>query len=198
MKSKKAALMLTSLAAALAVQVAEAQNSRAPANPPRAPAVSYTHVGVRYMFQDLDQFSCDQDGFNLYGSLDIQHGWFAKASYTDVSGSRGCGSSSVTAGGGYHMRFDSRMDLYATVSFESISPDGSGSDSGLVLTGGARGFLTPELEAGLELYHSTTFDGNTAINGFLGYWITPEIAITGDLGLGSDVKTLAIGARLNF
>jgi hypothetical protein len=198
----KSCLLLGSVIAAFATSAAQAQNNNRTPNytPPRAQAVSFTHVGVRYMFQDLDyaNFSCDQDGPNIYGSLDIQDGWYARASFSDVGGSDGCGSTNVQAGAGYHARFDERMEMYASVSFESISPDHAGSESGLILAAGLRGFLTAELEGGVELMHSTTGDGTTAINGLLAYWFNDAVAGTFDLGLGSDVTTFAIGARLNF
>lgn len=198
MKSIKNALLLGSLVAGFTATIAEAQNNRAAPNySTRAPAISFTHVGVRYMFQDLDKYNCDQDGVNLYGSLDIQDGWYARASYSDVSGDH-CGSSNVQVGGGYHTRLDRNLEMYANLNFESISPDGSDSDSGLIMAAGIRGFLTQKLEGGVELFHSTTFDGNTAINGLLAYWFNDAIAATLDVGLGSDVTTFAVGARLSF
>lgn len=199
MKSMKTTVLIASLAAALAAHAAEAQNNtRSPNYTPRAPAVNYTHAGVRYMFQDLDKLDCDQDGINLYGSLDIQDGWFAKAAYSDVSGDNNCGSSNVVVGGGFHTRFDRRMDMYATLSFESISPDVGDSDSGLILAGGLRGFLSGNLEGGLEVFHSTTFDGTTGIGGVLAYWFNDAVALTGDVVLASEVTTFAVGARFNF
>lgn len=198
MKSVKSCLLLGSVLAAFATSAAQAQNNRAPNyNTPRAPAVSFTHVGLRYMFQDLDQYDCDQDGPNIYGSLDIQDGWYARASFSDVSGDN-CGSTNVQAGGGYHTRFEDNMEMYGTVSFESISPDGYGSESGIVLAAGLRGFLSQQLEGGVELMHSSTGPGNTAINGLLAYWFNDAVAGTFDVGLGSDVTTFAVGARLNF
>lgn len=198
MKSLKRSLILGSVITALTATAAQAQNTRTPNYTPRAPAVSYTHAGARYMFQDLDEYDCDQDGINIYGSLDVQDGWYAKASFTDVSGDGTCGSSSFIAGGGYHTRFDNRMDMYATLSFESISPDIGDSDSGLIMAGGLRGFISEQLEGGVELFHSTTYDGTTGINGVLAYWFNESWAMTGDVGLSSDVTTFAIGARLNF
>lgn len=199
MKSVKSGLVLGSLlAAGFAASTAQAQNNRAPTYNTRAPAVSFTHVGVRYMFQDLDQYDCDQDGPNIYGSLDIQDGWYARASFSDVNGDN-CGSTNVQAGGGYHTRFDDNMEMYASLSFESISPDGdTGSESGIVLAAGLRGFLSQQLEGGVELMHSSTGPGNTAINGLLAYWLNDAVAATFDVGLGSEVTTFAIGARLNF
>lgn len=198
MKSMKTTVLLASLAAALAANAAQAQSSARSSNyKPRAPAVNYTHAGVRYLYQDLDKYNCDQDGINLYGSLDIQDGWFARAGYSDVSGDV-CGSSNVVAGGGYHARFDQNLDMYGTLSFESISPDEGDSDSGMIIAGGLRGFLSGSLEGGLEIFHSTTFDGTTGINGLLAFWFTPAVALTGEVGLASDVTTFAVGARLNF
>lgn len=202
MKSIKGCLLLSSMVAAFATSAAYAQNNRAQNynTPARAPAISFTHVGLRYMFQDIDksEFSCDQDGPNVYGSLDIQDGWYARAAFSDVSGDNGCGSTNVQVGGGFHTQFDRNMEMYASLSFESISPDYGDSDSGLILAAGLRGFLTGQLEGGVELMHSTTGDGNTAINGLLAYWFNDAVAGTFDLGLGSDVTTFAIGARLNF
>jgi hypothetical protein len=199
MKHIKTGLFVgTAMAALMAASVAQAQNVRSQNNA-NAPVISYTHVGARYMFQDLDinGGSCDQDGINVYGSMDVKEGWFAKASFADVSGD-GCGSTSVSVGGGIHSRLDRNLDAYATLSFESISPNHGSSDSGLILAAGLRGFLGQQLEGGVELYHSTTFDGQTAIHGSLLYWFNDALAVTGDLGLGSDVTTFAIGARLNF
>jgi hypothetical protein len=199
MKSVKSCLLLGSMLAAFATSAAHAQNNRAQnynTTQQRAPVISFTHVGARYMLQDLD--GCDQDGPNIYGSLDIQDGWYARASFSDVSGSNGCGSTNVQVGGGFHTLLDRNLHMYGSLSFESISPDGWDSDSGLVLAAGIRGFLTGQLEGGVELMHSTTFDGNTSINGLLAYWFNDVVAITGDVGLGSEVTTFAIGARLNF
>lgn len=203
MKSIKSSLLLGSLVAALGASAAEAQTNSNVQNysaSNRAPVISFTHVGARYMFQDLDQddANCDQDGPNIYGSLDIQDGWYARASFADVGGDHGCGSRNVQVGGGFHTQLDRNLTAYGSLSFETISPDHWKSDSGLIFAAGIRGFLTKELEGGLELQHSTTFDGNTSINGLLAYWFNDMIAATVDVGLGSDITTFAIGARLNF
>ena len=200
MKSLKRSLILGSVITALTATAAQAQNTRTPNYTPRAPAVSYTYAGARYMFQDLDypDFSCDQDGINVYGSLDIRDGWYAKASFSDVSGDNNCGSTTVSAGGGYHTRFDDRMDMYASLAFESVSPDEGDGDSGLVLAAGLRGFVSEHLEGNVELFHATTQDGTTGINGLLAYWFSEAWAGTLDVGLSSDVTTFAVGARLNF
>lgn len=159
--------------------------------------VSYTYLGLAYISQDVDDYDCSQDGLQLYGSLDIDNDWFAVASLGDVSGSR-CGSTRIAAGGGYKTAFNEQFDMYATLQFENISPDAGDGDSGLVLSGGFRGFFTRELEGVLELSHSTTGDATTGINLGGRYWFDNGIAATLDVGLGSDISQLMVGARINL
>lgn len=160
--------------------------------------VSFDHVGLQYMTQNLDEWDCDQDGLNLYGSMDIRNGWYVRGNLTDVSGDYDCGSRTVAFGGGYHTRFNDSFQMYGSVSFESISPDLGDSDSGMVLAAGLRGFFSPELEAKFEVLHSTTFDGTSEFNAGLAYWFSSQFAGTLDAGIGSDTSTFAIGGRLNF
>lgn len=195
--------MKTVLAAsvlALTTTAAYAQDRpRVNLNQPQAqtPGISYTYAGVRYMFQNLDNYDCDQDGLNIYGSLDIQDGFYAKASFSDVDGDV-CGSRSFIAGGGYHTAFSDTTDMYATVSFGSISADGGGDDSGLELAGGLRSYLKEQVEGNVELFHNTIGDSETGIRGGLLYWFNGEFAASADLGLSADSTTFAIGARMAF
>lgn len=164
----------------------------------QAPGITYTYAGVRYMFQDLDNYNCEQDGINLYGSFDIQDGFFARASFTDVSGDV-CGSRSFSAGGGYHTSFNSTTDMYATVSLGSLSVDGAdGDDSGIELAGGMRTYLQEQLEGSVELFHNTIGDSETGVRGGLVYWFNGQFSATADLGLSADSTTFAVGARMAF
>lgn len=195
----KSALAITALA--LTANAATAQDRpRVNLNQPQVqqnqvPGINYDYAGARYMFQDWN--GCDQDGINLYGSLDIQDGFFARASFTDVSGDE-CGSSTFSAGGGYHTAYSENVDMYATLSFQSMSFDGGGSDSGLELAAGMRTYLKEQLEGSLELFHSTTGDAETGIRGGLLHWFNQQFAISGDVGLSADTTTFAIGARMAF
>lgn len=174
------------------------QSVKKPAIRNKSNGVSYTYGGLQYISQHLDWTpGCTQDGLQAYGSLYIQNGWFVNAALGDVNGDP-CGSSRVAAGGGYRAKFNQQFDMYATLNFETISPDSGDSDSGLILTGGMRGFVANELEGVIELIHSTTFDGTTAVNLGGRYWFSPSLAGTMDLGLSSDYTSIQIGARLNF
>lgn len=177
--------------------VAHAQFDRG--NTPDAGSdVHYTYVGLQYLSQRLDDYDCTQDGLNIYGSLDIREGWFAQGSLTDVSGNRGCGSTSLSAGGGYRTAFSDTFDMYGTLSFESMSIDGGGSDSGVALAAGLRGFLRDQLESRFEVAHGTVADGYTEFNAGLAYWFTGQVAGTLDGAIGSNSNTIALGVRLNF
>lgn len=163
----------------------------------QAPGITYTYAGVRYINQSIDSdFECDQDGINLFGSLDLKDGFFAKASYSDVSGNNNCGSSSFLAGAGYHTAYSDSVDMYATVSFVSVSEGDN--DSGLEFAGGMRTFLTEVVEGRLELYHGTYGLEETGIRGTVDYWLNDAWTVNGGVSLGSDSTTFGIGARYAF
>lgn len=158
----------------------------------------YSQAGISYFNQRLDDARCRQDGLVLDGSLDLNGEFFAVASFADATGNRGCGSTGISAGGGYRMAFNPTFDMYGTLSFETISPDVGSTDSGLILAGGMRGFLAQEIEAKIELAHHTVFNGSTTITGGGAYWFNRQFAATTDLTLSSNGTTFAIGARMNF
>lgn len=162
-----------------------------------APGISYNYAGLQYVDQDLDDANCDQDGLRVNGSLELNSDFFAVGYISDVSGGR-CGSEAVGVGIGYRTVFGADSSIYGTLSGEHISPDGSGSDTGLVAAIGLRGFVQNNLEARVELSHHTVYDGNTVLGGGVSYYFAPQFAVTGDVGLGSEVSELAVGVRMNF
>jgi hypothetical protein len=160
--------------------------------------MDYSYAGIRYFDQHLDDADCSQDGFNIYGSLEINADLFAIASVTDASGNRNCGSETISAGIGYQTLFGADSSLYGTVSYENTDVDYGQSDSGIIAAVGIRGFVARALEAKIEAAHHTAFDGNTVINGGVAYWFNQQFSVTGDVSLGSDASTIAAGLRMNF
>jgi hypothetical protein len=160
--------------------------------------MDYSYAGVRYFDQRLDDADCSQDGLNIYGSLEINADLFAVGSVTDASGDNGCGSETISAGIGYQTLFGADGSLYGTVSYETTDVDYGDGDSGLIGAVGIRGFVARALEAKIEAAHHTAFDGNTVINGGVAYWFNQQFAATGDVSLGTDVSTVAVGLRMNF
>lgn len=206
----KSAFALSLLAMAVATSADAQDRPRVNLNQPQAqnnsqtPGITYNYAGARYVFQDLDRWNCEQDGLNVYGSMDIQDGFFARASFTDVSGSNNCGSRTFIAGGGYHTRFSDAADMYVTVSFGSMSIDGGGEGddgdhSGIELAAGLRTFLQPQLEGNVELFHTTITNGSaTGISGGLVYWFNERFSGTADVGVSADTTTFGLGARMAF
>ena len=156
--------------------------------------VPYDFVGLQYITQDWN--GCDQDGLNIYGSKGFSEKLFVVGSFADVDGDT-CGSSSFSVGIGYHSPMNETFDMYASLSAVEVDWDG-GDDSGLVIAGGIRGFLSHQLESRIELRHNTTGDGETTIGGGLAYWFGENWAATIDANTGSDTTSLLVGARLVF
>lgn len=158
---------------------------------------SYNHLGVQYMTQDLDDYNCDQDGLNVYGSMDLNDGVYVRGSLSDVSGDH-CGSTTISAGIGYHTLFGADSSIYGVLSYERADVDHGKNDNGLIAAVGLRGFVTPEVEGHVGVSHHTIGEGNTQLNVGGNYWFNQQFSATADLGLGSDVNTIAIGLRMNY
>ncbi len=160
-------------------------------------SVSYNYVGLQYLTQDLDDYNCDQDGLGVYGSHDLQDGFFVQGSLSDVSGDH-CGSTTLAAGLGYHTLFGADSSIYGALSFERTDVDAGSDDSGLILAVGVRGYVTREVEARAEIAHHTIFDGDTQLNLGANYWFNQQFSATADLSLGGDATGIAIGLRMNY
>jgi hypothetical protein len=161
-------------------------------------AVNYTYVGIQLVSQKIDDYSCHQSGLNLNGSFEINSDFFAVGSYTDVDGNRFCGSSTLSVGGGYRTLFDADLSLYATLSFEDTSVDYGDDDSGLVLATGLRTFFNSKLEGKAEVAYHTQYDGSLLLDAGVVYWFHNHLSATGDLSLGTDSNSIAVGLRYNF
>lgn len=160
------------------------------------PVPGYNFIGAKYLSQDLGDYDCTQDGPSVYASVDINSNWYLQGDYTDVNGG-GCGSSTLSAKGGYRAAFNDQFLWYASVGFSDTDVDYGDGDSGLIVSGGFRGFLTNELEGQLDLSHSTSFDGSTMLTGTGIYWFAPRWGATAELGLGSDT-VFGAGVRYSF
>ena len=158
---------------------------------------TYSYAGVRYFSQKLDDFDCTQDGIAVDGSYDFGNPLFARASFSDVSGD-GCGSSSLKVGAGYKAAWGASSHVYGLLSFVNTSPDLGEDDSGLGLGGGIRGYVSPGIEAYFEVEHITVFDGDTSANFGGAYWVNQDFSITGDVSVGAEQSSFAIGGCFNF
>lgn len=159
--------------------------------------ISYNYVGAQFIDQDLDDWNCDQDGLGIHGNMELNSEFFALGSLSDLSGGR-CGAMALNAGIGYRTLFGADSSIYGALSFERVDADHGDDDSGMVVAVGIRGFVTPEVEGKVELAHHTVYDGDTQLNAGAYYWFNPKIAATGDISLGSEASSIAVGVRFNF
>ncbi len=158
---------------------------------------TYTFAGLKYVNQDLDDFDCDQDGLLIDGSYDLDGAIFLRGSFGDVSGDN-CGSSSFKLGAGYRVGWGETSHVYGALSFQDVSVDRGESDSGLAIAGGVRGYVAPGIEGYAELEYSTLYDNDLFFNIGSAYWFNGQFAATGDITLGGDQTTFAIGGRMSF
>lgn len=158
---------------------------------------AYTYAGVKYTSQDLDDYDCTQDGLIIDGAFDVNGAVFAHGAFGDVSGD-GCGSTSLKAGLGYRSAWGEASHLYGKLAFQDVSPDVGDGDTGLVIGGGIRGFVVPGIEGYFEVEYSTLGEKSTDANFGGAYWVNKDFSATLDIGFGSDQRSFAIGARMNF
>jgi hypothetical protein len=115
-----------------------------------------------------------------------------------VSGNSFCGARSISLGAGYHTLFNEHASIYGTLSVEDVSVDVGDDDTGLVAAIGLRSLIRPNLEGKVEVAHHTVFDGNTALNTGVVYWFNNKFAATGDVSLGTESSSVAVGLRVSF
>lgn len=168
------------------------------AYPAHSASVSYTYAGLSYIEQDLDDYDCNQDGLSVYGSYALDNHWFALGTLTDVSGNKGCGSTTLRAGAGYTTLLAPGWDIYGSLSAERTEPDYGSSDTGLVAALGVRGWALQQLETRAEIAHHTVFDDTTEFNLGTNYWFSRAAAATLDLSFSDTGEAIALGARINF
>lgn len=179
-------ISVTTLAACCTLGAAQAQD------------ISYNQAAIQFTNQHLDDYDCHQSGIALNGSKALDNDFFAVAALADVSGNKGCGSTALSLGAGMHTVFGADSSLYGTLSYENISVEHGIGDSGLIAAVGLRGFVSPELEAQLELAHHTAFDGDTQLSLAGNYWINPGFAATGQVALGSETSSISVGIKFNY
>ncbi len=195
-------LLCAAVASGLMAASAHAQYQNTGAyNKPQTGGVrpTYNYAGLKYVVQKLDEYDCSQDGLNLEGSFAFTSQFFARGTFGDVSDSEGkCGSSSISFAGGYRAAWGSSSHLYGLVGFTSYTPDNGDGDSGLLLAGGLRGYVSPGVEAFGQVQYTSTGDGELGVAFGGAYWFNANFAITGDIGLGDGQSSFAVGGRLTW
>lgn len=172
----------------------------------------YAQAGYQTFTGDAD------DGFFFGGSFRINDEIYVAGEYDHweaserVSGARGqVEFTSISARGGYIFPFDDGLDFYGELGLASNrvkvsarsggqSLSSSDSDIGLVLTGGARMALTPEIEVrgGLELFTGDYDEKFLTAEGL--FHFNEQFSLVGSLSRAMEVSEfrMRLGARFHF
>lgn len=161
------------------------------------PDLGYSYAELRYV--DTDENG--GDGLQLGGSYDLGNNWLIVGSFTDVDYNFNVDQTTLEIGGGYVYAFDQDFDLVSTVSVvdtEIDTPGGSADDSGVALSAGVRGLLTPQFEVRGSVNHVNLDNSDTYLEVGGDYHFTPEIAAGVTAQLAGDNDLFTIGARWFF
>jgi hypothetical protein len=190
-----AAALLPALALPFTAQ-AQTSRDRSSASP-----FSYTYAELRYVVQDPDGPGDDFDGLRLGGSLQFQPQLFAVGSLTSVSNGP-VDLDTIDLGLGFRTALQGNVDFVAIgglVFAEVDTPGGGDDDSGISLTGGVRGMMSPQFELGGYVGYVDVYDdGDIGLTGEALFHVNRQATLLASLGFSDDVSTLTLGGRWNF
>ena len=78
------------------------------------------------------------------------------------------------------------------------TPSGSANDTGIGLTGGIRGLITPQFEVRGAVNHINVDSSDTYLELAGDYYFTPNVAAGLSIDFGGDTDAWTIGARWYF
>lgn len=171
--------------------------STAAAQAQTEPSLNYNYAELRFVDVDV----AGGDGFRLGGSYELDNNWLIVGSLTTLDFNNDVDTFTIDVGVGYVWPWQEDWDLVATARFLNTdvdTPFGSDDDSGLGLSGGIRGLITPEVEVRGAVNHVTVGDSDTFVEIAGDYYFTPQFAAGLSVDVLGDVDTFTIGARWFF
>lgn len=163
---------------------------------------NYSFVELKYMESEIEigRFDLDGEGFALRGSLEVHPSFFVFAEFADMEYDFGVDGETWTIGGGGHWPLNTNWDLVGKLSLQSQEV-GNDDEDALVVAGGVRGAVTPQLEVDALLeyadYDIEPLDG-LFLTGEGRYNFTPQLAAGLFLRLGDDFTGFGISGRFSF
>ena len=171
--------------------------STSKAQTPNQPVMNYNYAELRFVDVDV----AGGDGFRLGGSYELDNNWLIVGSLTTLDFNNDVDSFTIDIGAGYVWPWQEDWDLVATLRFQNTdvdTPFGSDDDSGVAVSGGVRGLITPEFEVRGAVSHVTVGDNDTFIEIAGDYYFAPQFAAGLSVDVLGDVDTFTIGARWFF
>ncbi|MEO0998787.1 MAG: outer membrane beta-barrel protein [Pseudomonadota bacterium] len=162
--------------------------------------VDFNYLEAGYVNTDIDTGFGDEDGdgFSLAASFDISDDFFFFGEYSN-SDIGPVDFSTLALGAGFHTPLNGPAELVARGGFArgeaDAGPFGDASENGFLLSVGARGEFSPQLEWDLFLNYVDLDDSDTSVKGALRYEFTPTLAVGASLESGDDVDVFGIQVR---
>ena len=161
------------------------------------PDLSYTYAELRFV--DFDDNG--GDGLRINGSFDLGNNWIILGGLTTVDFNSNVDGDIFEIGGGYVWSYTPDWDLIGTARFVSAdidTPGGSADESGFALSGGARGFLTPEFEMRGSVNYIDLDDSDTYLELAGDYYFTRQFSAGVSVELAGDSDLFSVGVRWFF
>lgn len=171
-------------------------------------------ANFNYTYGQVGFETGDFDGLTLTGSYEVNEELFVLARYAALTNDESgidIDYTDISVGAGYHMPVDEKTDAVFTVSFDSAEvdtpsvtilgftfPGSTVDDTGLLITAGVRHNLNAQIELGGGIYHNSTFDGDTGIQGEARYNINTAMSASVSFVTGDFVDGLGINFRMGF
>ena len=154
-------------------------------------------------------------GLTATGSFEINKDMYVIARYAALTNDAtgiDVDYSDISVGAGYHMPIDAKTDAVFTVSFDSaeidvapvvilgvtVFPGGTVDDTGVLATAGVRHNLNAQIELAANVYHMTTFDGETGFQGEARYNFNKDMSAGLSYISGDFVDGLGLNFRMGF
>ena len=167
------------------------------AQAPQQPALGYNFAELRFVSVD----SNGGDGLKLGGSYRFSGNWLAVGSLASLNFNNDVDSTTLELGAGYVWPYRPDWDFLANVRIVRIdvdTPSGSANDTGIGLTGGIRGLITPQFEVRGAVNHINVDSSDTYLELAGDYYFTPNVAAGLSIDFGGDTDAWTIGARWYF
>jgi len=154
---------------------------------------------AEFRFVDVD--ANGGDGFRLNGSFELDGNWIIVGGLTRLDFNNNVDSTTVELGAGYVWPYRADWDFLANlrvIRSDVDFPSGSADDTGVGITGGVRGLITPAFEIRGAVNHISFDNSDTYLELAGDYYFTPNFAAGLSLEFAGDTDAWTLGARWYF
>jgi len=164
----------------------------------------FSYLEGRYIADvDAGRDLGDGDGLRLAGSYQLNEQIFAFGRWETVEFDKyGAESDLLEAGAGYIYSLNKNWDAHASISLVRWDFEADGGieddDTGYSFQAGARGMVTPEIEARAQLVYVNLDESDTYLTLGADYFIQPNLSAGLELDLGGEADEFSLGVRYHL